>query len=718
VAARDHADQVLFVEVLDEDLGAEIVDYAEVQIDCSVPERGQVFLSLGDEAQTHPRCGALDLAHEAGRYQADEGVVGADREGAFQRDQVETPTHVDQGVGFFDQSVNTALEGERPGCRDQAPPGSDQDRVIEGDSDSRQGAARGRDGQMQPGGGGGDAPLRQEHIEGVQQVQVYLRHTQSILANMSLDSNLADAEHGRMAVPSIQSSYQRRRLVLATLCLSVLLVVVANMALNVALPTLGRTLPASTTSLAWVVDLYVLCFAGLLLPAGALGDRFGRKGALQCGLVIFIVAAALGSQSGSTWQLMLARAAMGVGAAGIMPGTLSILATVFPPAERARAIAIWASVAGGSVAVSIIWSGFMLEHFWWGSIFIGMAIVGAAALVAGYFLLPTSRHPDDARLDPVGALLSVIGVAGLLFGFIQAPQDGWTSPTILAAFALGVGGLVAFTRFELRSEHPMLDIGFFRERRFALGALSIAAAYFALFGMYFVFSQYLQLVRGYSPVIAGAYALPAGLAQFAVAHLSRPFVARHGLRPVLTSGLAAGAAGLLILAASGTRSGPWIFEVGLGLIGAGIGLTMPPATGAIMSSLPPHKAGVGSAVNDLVRELGGAFGIGVLGSLTLSHYQSRLAAAVAGHPGLARARQGLAQAFDVGGGPHGAVGDLARRAYTQGLDLAMIIGAGFVLAAAIVVYAALPSGRRPPPDPAGPMGVGPQRIPSRSREEG
>jgi MFS family permease len=331
-----------------------------------------------------------------------------------------------------------------------------------------------------------------------------------------------------MPTPSIESSYQRRWLVLATLCLSILLAVTANMALNVTLPTLGRTLHASTTSLAWIVDIYTLCFAGLLLPAGALGDRFGRKGALQCGLVIFVVAALAGAASTATWELIAARAAMGLGAAFVMPGTLSILATVFPPAERAKAITIWASVAGGSVAVSIMWSGLMLEWFWWGSIFIGMAVVGAVTLVAGYFILPTSRHHDQAVLDPGGAGLSVVGVAGLLYGFIQAPQDGWTSPTILAAFAVGIAGLVAFALFERRAEHPMLDLHFFSERRFSLGALSIAAAYFALFGMYFVFTQYLQLVRGYSPVTAGLLALPAGLAQFAVANLSKPFVSRHG----------------------------------------------------------------------------------------------------------------------------------------------------------------------------------------------
>jgi MFS family permease len=292
---------------------------------------------------------------------------------------------------------------------------------------------------------------------------------------------------------------------------------------------------ASTSSLAWVVDTFVLCFAGLLLPGGAVGDRFGRKGALQCGLVIFIVAATAGAFSTATWQLILARGVMGVGSALVMPGTLSILAMVFPPAERPRAIGIWASVAGGSVALSITWSGVMLENFWWGSIFLGMAAVAAAALVSGWWLLPTARHPEQARLDPLGAVLSVVGVTGLLYGFIQAPDDGWTAAPILAAFVVGAAALAAFVAWERHMANPMLDIRFFAERRFSLGSLAIVAAYLALLGMYFVFTQYLQLVRGYSPLAAGLYALPAGLAQFAVANVARPLVARSGIRPVLAS---------------------------------------------------------------------------------------------------------------------------------------------------------------------------------------
>jgi EmrB/QacA subfamily drug resistance transporter len=511
-----------------------------------------------------------------------------------------------------------------------------------------------------------------------------------------------------MLTPTIEASYRRRWLVLAVLCLSVLLTVVSNMALNVALPTLGRQLHAGTSSLAWVVDTYVLCFAGLLLPAGAIGDRFGRKGALQCGLVIYIAAAVCGAYAPGVGSLIAARAVMGVGAALVMPGTLSILAAVFPPVERPKAITIWASVAGGSVALSIAWSGAMLEHFWWGAIFLGMAAVAVLALIAGLFLLPTSRHPQEGRFDVVGAALSVVGVTGLLYGFIQAPDDGWGATPILVAFAIGITGLIVFVGRERHVTHPMLDIGFFAERRFSLGCLSIAAAYLALFGMYFVFTQYLQLVRGYSPLAAGLYALPTGLAQLAVANLVKPFVARHGIRPVLTAGLIASTAGLLVLATSGTSSPIWAAELGLALLGVGIGLTMPPATGAIMSSLPPRKAGVGSAVNDLVRELGGAFGIGVLGTITLSRYRSQLAPTLTHQtPAIVeQAKTGLTQALSTLGGPNSAAGTAARNAYSSGLDLATLAGAILVAAAAVTVYLALPATRPAPtstpqvPDPA------------------
>jgi len=483
--------------------------------------------------------------------------------------------------------------------------------------------------------------------------------------------------------------HDRRWWILSVLCLSALLVVVANMGLNVALPSIAHDLDASTTSLAWVVDSYVLCFAGLLLPAGAIGDRFGRKATLQTGLLVFFAAAVAGAVSHHTWQLIAARTVMGVGAALVTPGTLSILAHVFPPAERAKAIGIWAAVAGGSVAVSLTWSGFMLEHFWWGSIFLGMAAVAAVAFVLGAASLPEVRHPDHARFDVLGAVVSVVAVTGLLHGLIEGPDDGWTSLPVLGAFVIGALGTVVFGVVENRSANPMLDLRFFRERAFTVGSFSIAAAYFALFGMYFLFAQYLQLVRGYSAWEAGVHALPAGLAQLVVATAAKPAVARYGIRSVLTGGLVAAAAGLVVLSTVDTASGAWVVEAGLGLVGVGIGLTMPSSTQAIMSSLPAHRAGIGSAVNNLVRELGGAFGIGLLGSVTSLRYQDELATAPIAVPDPAFA--GLSQALAADSGS--ALADAARQAYVTGLDTAMVVGAAIVLASALACRLLLPTRR-------------------------
>ncbi|WNV87404.1 MFS transporter [Umezawaea sp. Da 62-37] len=493
--------------------------------------------------------------------------------------------------------------------------------------------------------------------------------------------------------------YDRRWWILSVLCLSALLMVVANMGLNVALPTIALDLDASTTSLAWIVDSYVLCFAGLLLPAGAIGDRFGRKATLQTGLLVFLTAAAAGAFSQQTWQLITARAVMGVGAALVTPGTLSLLSHVFPPAERAKAIGIWAAVAGGSVAVSLTWSGFMLEHFWWGSIFLGMSGVAALALLSGALVLPEVRHADRTRFDVVGAVVSVVGVTGLLYGLIEGPDDGWTSPTVLGGFALGALGIAAFRAIETRAENPMLDLRFFRVRAFTVGSFSVAAAYFALFGMYFLFAQYLQLVRGCTAWEAGLRALPAGLAQLVVAIAAKPAVVRYGIRSVLTGGLVAAAAGLLVLCTLRTDSSTWTVEAGLGLVGTGIGLIMPSATQAIMSSLPEHRAGVGSAVNNLVRELGGAFGIGLLSSITLLRYQDALTAAPIAVP--APAFDGLSQALaaDSGTGSGDALADAARQAYTTGLDMAMVVGAAVALVCAFICWLILRTRTPSTPDP-------------------
>jgi EmrB/QacA subfamily drug resistance transporter len=504
--------------------------------------------------------------------------------------------------------------------------------------------------------------------------------------------------------PSLEQARGHRWAVLAVLSISLVVVVVGNVSLNVALPRISTDLQASFTSLQWMVDAYSLLFAGLLLFAGAIGDRFGRKGALQGGLVVFGTASLAASFASASWQVIAARAVMGIAAAFIMPGTLSILAVVFPPRERPRAIAIWAGVAGASVAIGLVWSGILLEHFWWGSVFLTNVPIIVVALVLGAVILPRSSDPTKARLDKVGALLSVGALATLLYALIQGPVTSWTSGTILGAFAAAVVLLAAFIWWERRVPEPMLDLSFFDDRRFSLGCISIFGAFLCLFGVYFLLTQYLQEVRGYSPLEAGLYALPAGITQLVVAPMSAHIVERVGYRAVMGTGLLLVSGGTLMLAFMSLTSPLWILFLGLAILGAGLGAATPPATGAIIAGLPARKAGVGSAVNDTTRELGGAVGIALLGSLLTSHFRSGISGAVGHLPASARdtAGHGVSEALGVAGKLPGTAGaalaDAARHAFASGMLRAFTAGAVLAFLAAVVVFRYLPKGLRPRDD--------------------
>ncbi|HVX17749.1 MAG TPA: MFS transporter [Acidimicrobiales bacterium] len=504
-------------------------------------------------------------------------------------------------------------------------------------------------------------------------------------------------------------AYERRWLILGVLCLSLVMIVMGNVGLNIALPDLGDTLHSSFTAQQWMVDAYSLLFAGLLLPAGALGDRFGRKGALQGGLVVFGLASLFASQATHSWQVIAARGVMGVAAAFVMPGTLSILASVFPPRERPKAIAIWAGVAGASVAAGLLMSGYLMEHFWWGSVFLLNVPIVAIALAAGMVLLPTSRDTSQAPLDRIGALLSIAALTSLLFGLIQGPAWGWGDPQILGSIALAVvlGGV--FITWERRAPDPMLDLAFFHDERFSLGCISISGSFLSLFGSYFLLTQYLQLVLGMSPLRAGLYSLPSGITQMISAPRSAALVERYGYRKVLTSGLVLIGGGMIALAYLG-RTGPsWLVLVGLGVIGTGMGFATAPATGAIIASLPLNKAGVGSAVNDTTRELGGALGIAVLGSLLASKYRAAMGPTVH-HLSAADGStvlHGIGPALGVAG-RHGtagaAIADAARSAFASGILVAMWVGAALTLLGAVIVWWRMPAELRPGarhvPDPA------------------
>jgi EmrB/QacA subfamily drug resistance transporter len=477
--------------------------------------------------------------------------------------------------------------------------------------------------------------------------------------------------------------YDRRWWTLGVLCLSLVMIVVANASLNVALPTLVKDLHAGSSSLQWIVDAYSLVFAGLLLTAGSLGDRYGRRLALNGGLVIFGGASGLAAFANSSSQLIAARAVMGVGAALVMPATLSILAHVFPPAERRQAIAIWAGFAGVGAALGGVSSGWLLQHFWWGSIFLTNVAVVAIALIAGALLIPSANEDHEPSLDLVGALLSILGLGSLVYAIIEAPGRGWLSTSTLAAFVIAAVVLFAFARWELHIPEPMLDLRFFRNPQFAAAASSITLVFFVMFGMIFVLTQYLQLVLGYSPLGAGVRMLPWAVVYMLSTRRSARFVERFGQRMVVSWGLVVVAAGLALLALSGLHANYPLLALSLVVSAAGMGMVTAPSTGAIIVSLPLNKAGVGSAVNDTTRELGGALGVAVMGSLLASLYRGDLP--VSAHAASTSLGAGIDKAATLPGPAGAALAHAARVAYVHAFDITMLVAVGVALLAAALI---------------------------------
>ena len=488
----------------------------------------------------------------------------------------------------------------------------------------------------------------------------------------------------------------RRWWTLGVLCLSLSIVMVANGSLNVALPSIARELDASDSALQWIVDAYALVFAGMLFAAGSIGDRFGRKGALQGGLVLFLVAAAAGVVADSSGEVIAARAIMGLAAAFVMPSTLSILSNVFSPAERPRAIALWAGISAGGAALGPPISGLLLEHFWWGSVFLINIPLVAAALLAGWRLVPRSRNPDRTPIDVPGAALSIVAVSALVFAIIEGPHAGWLSVQTIGVGALAVVLMIGFIAWELRSETPMLDPRLFRDRRFSVASAGIAAAFFTMFGTFFLLTQVLQLVHGLSPLQAGLAILPVSLILMLVAPRGPALVDRHGIRTVVPVGFALIAIGLALLGTVGTSGDAWRIYVGFVPMAIGMAITMSPLTAMIMSAVPINRAGVGSAMNDTTRELGGALGVAVLGSLLTTVYRGDIATVTASLPAdlAAQAESGLSGALQVSQSLGGAAGitlaDAGRSAFVDGVRIATLVGAGFLLVGAVAARRWLP----------------------------
>ena len=430
-------------------------------------------------------------------------------------------------------------------------------------------------------------------------------------------------------IPSDQINpvvHGRRWWILLVLCLSVLLVTVDNTIVNVALPTISRVLSATTSQLQWVVDGYTLVFAGLLLVGGSLGDRLGRRRMLRLGLVLFALTSLAAVHAGSTGALIACRAAMGASAALIYPATLALLSNVFTDGrERATAIGVWSGVSGLAVALGPVSGGLLLQHFSWGSVFFVNVPLAALALLAGWRLLPESRSVHDGRFDVPGAVLSVAGVATLVWVLIEAPAHGWTSATTLGGGAVAMVLLAAFALREVRVASPLLDVRLFANPRFSAASASVALAFFGLFGFIFLITQYFQAVRGYDTLRAGTATLPFAIVTGALSPVAIALMKRFGTKLVVAAGLALMSVGFLVAAGSSVDSAYWgRIVASMTLMASGLALTTGPATEAIMGALPLSRAGAGSAVNDTTREIGGTLGVAVVGSVMASLYGSHL----------------------------------------------------------------------------------------------
>jgi EmrB/QacA subfamily drug resistance transporter len=491
--------------------------------------------------------------------------------------------------------------------------------------------------------------------------------------------------------------YERRWKTLKVLALSLVIIGLDNTILNVALPSLQEHFDASGSTLQWMVDSYLVSFAGLLLTLGTLGDRFGRKLALQSGLALFGLAslAVLFVQTSS--QLIAVRAVMGVGGALIMPATLSIITNVFPREERAKAIGVWAGTASIGVGLGPLFGGLLLEWFDWYSVFLVNVPVAAAALVLGFRYVPDSRDPAPGRFDVPGALLSIGALVALVYAIIEAPDRGWLDPVIVGAFGTSLVVGAAFVMWELRSAAPMLDLSLFGNPRFSVASMSISLASFSLFGAIFVLTQFLQFAKGYSPLEAGAAMAPLAAGLMLGAMTASRTAERVGTTRVVTTGLV-GLAATLASTLLWTSDMPY-WPVGVWFFAGALfmGCILGPATGSVMGAVPKEKSGVASAMNDVTRQVGGSLGTAVIGSLISSLYASRVADAGAALPSQAHSAVkdsiGAADAVaaHLPADQAAALTHSAATAFTEALGIGLCAAAAAALAAAVLVIRRLPA---------------------------
>jgi EmrB/QacA subfamily drug resistance transporter len=465
---------------------------------------------------------------------------------------------------------------------------------------------------------------------------------------------------------SVSNSHERRWWTLGALCVALLVLSIDNTILNVAIPTIERDLDATSGQMQWIVDSYLLVFAGLLLTMGSLGDRFGRKKALFAGLTVFGLASGLSAFATSAEMLIATRGLMGVGGALVMPATLSIITNVFPREERGKAIGIWAGVFGLGIALGPTGGGYLIDHFDWGAVFLVNVPIVLVALVAGARLIPESRDPEAPPIDVKGAALSMVGLTALVYAIIDAPEAGWTAASTLGILALAFAALTAFVAWELRAEHPMVDMKLFRDARFGAASTALTLASFSLFGSIYFLTMHLQGVLGFSPLEAGVRVLPVAGGMMLAAPMSSKVAGRLGNRATIGLGMSGVATGLALMLLADVSAGYAPVALAMGVMALGMGLAMAPATESVMSSLPEAKAGVGSAMNDTARMVGGALGVAVLGSVLTTGYRGGMDSA----PEAARESLGAAASL---GDP--ALLRVAQDAFVSGMHSAVIVAA-------------------------------------------
>ena len=520
---------------------------------------------------------------------------------------------------------------------------------------------------------------------------------------------------GQATAPETSPGYAQRWWVLATMTVCLLVVITGNTILNVAIPRVQRELGATQGELQWAVDAYILVFAGLLFTWGVIGDRIGRKRVLLIGLTVFAVGSVLAAFSDSPIELIGWRAVMGVGGAAVQPTTLAVITNVFPPRERGRAIGVWAGTAGIGVAGGPLAGGAVLEHFWWGSVFLVGVPVALLGIVAVLVFVPESKDPTPGRLDIPGVLLSIAALAGVVYGLIRGGSGvGWTTPGVLVPLIGGLLLLALFVWIQRRSTHPALDVSLFRNPAFSAAAAALGLNFFALLGATFYLVFYLQGVRGYTPLQSGAALIPVALGMALMAPRSSGLAERFGAKVVCAGGFVLIALSFVGIQLLGLTTPVWVVLAVLSVQGLGMGAVMAPATESIMSVVPREKAGAGAAVNNSVRQVGGALGVAILGSVLAASYSAHLGSTADALPAGARAeasqsivatleavREVQGSGDDDAARAAAAIVEPAREAFVSAMHVTAVFTAAAALVAAAVVLLWLPGRQRdvsPRPD--------------------